>query len=91
MIGGVLVLFSVAAYKMVPETAALYVVSPGILVGMVAATILAAANGNPHGVKLGVMWTVAIFLNFWCYVAIAYVVLSVWFKGSKNASNENRS
>jgi len=91
LIGGVLVLFSVAAYKMVPETAALYVVSPGILVGMVAATILAAANGNPHGVKLGVMWAVAIFFNFWCYVAIAYVFLSFWFRGSKNAGDENRS
>jgi len=91
LIGVALVLCSLALYNLVPEDAGPFVIMPGMLVGIVAATILAAANGNPHGVKLGVMWTVAIFFNFWCYVAIAYVVLSVWFKGSKNAGHENRS
>jgi hypothetical protein len=91
LIGGVLVVFSLAAYNLVPEDAGPLVIMPGMLVGMVAATILAAANGNPHGVKLGVMWAVAIFFNFWCYVAIAYVFLSFWFRGSKNAGDENRS
>lgn len=65
------------------------VIMPGMLVGIVAATILAAANGNPHNVKLGVMWTVAIFFNFWCYVAIAYVVLTVWFNRFKERGHEN--
>jgi hypothetical protein len=90
LIGVALVLCSVALYNLVPEAAGPILIMPGMLVGIVAATILAAANGNPHGVKLGVMWTVAIFFNFWCYVAIAYVVLSVWFKGPKNAGHENR-
>ena len=90
LIGVALVLCSLALYNLVPEDAGPFVIMPGMLVGIVAATILAAANGNPHGVKLGVMWTVAIFFNFWCYVAITYVVLSVWLGSRQNSDFKAR-
>jgi multisubunit Na+/H+ antiporter MnhE subunit len=86
--GIALVLCSLAIYKLVPEDAAPYTIFPGFLVGLMVATVLAAAQGNAHNVSVALIWVVGLIVNFLCYVAIACAVLSLWFKGPNKPSNE---
>ena len=64
LIGGVLVVCSLAAYKLATEDGAPYMLLPGS-----DGCTVVAANGNAHGAKEGVIWSVALLFNLLCYGA----------------------
>ena len=89
LVGGVLVMCSLAIYNLVPNSIAPYVMLPGVFVGVFVAAILAAIiKGNAHGADWITIWVVASVINFLCYVAVTYLVLLLWSKRFKNMNRE---
>ena len=80
-----LLICSLIAYRLLaPNPSAGYVTLPGILVGILVATIIAAAGGNAHGVDLMIVLVLTSLINFFCYLGLTYVVLVLWSKTRKD-------
>lgn len=83
-------LCSFMAYCVLPIDFAPYVVMPGVFVGVLTASILAAMTlGNAHGANWIVVGIVASVVNFPCYVGISYAILSFWFRNSGKGARGN--
>jgi hypothetical protein len=85
LVAGVLLAGSLIVYSFLePNPAAGYFTLPGILVGLFVATVIAAAGGNAHGVDLIIVLALASLVNFFCYLGLTYIVLSLWSRTRKD-------
>lgn len=84
-IAGIPVLCSLIAYGMLdPDPAATYGMIPGMRVGrFLCAIISIGTTSDKHAVNMMLAVIIASIVDFLCYFAVIYVVLSLSFIGSR--------